>query len=126
MESLELSLLENDILHAHFKSDVVGTEVDVRQLFEAIRRERYGRKGLLAITFGERSYLTNEARALASSAEADEILAADAIIVRDFGHQLAANAFVRHNRPGRPTRLFADMDSAIAWLNEQHHLIEHT
>lgn len=125
MEALELSFLENDLLHAHFKNDVVGTEEDLRQLFATIQRERDGRKVLLVISFGERSYLTSEARALASGAEADRIFAADAIIVRDFGHQLAANAFVRHNRPGRPTRLFTDMASAIAWLKEQHHLIEH-
>jgi hypothetical protein len=35
---------------------------------------------------------------MASSKESNTVIAADAIIVRDFGHQLSANAFVRHNR----------------------------
>ena len=50
-------------------------------------------------------------------------IAADAIIVRDFGHQLAANVFVRHHKPGRPIQLFGDKASAMAWLDTQRHLI---
>ena len=126
MKAVDLSLLEDDVVHAHFKNDVLGTVEDVHELFETIGRERNGRKGLLVVTVGDRSTLTNEARALASSSEGDKVLAADAIVLRDFGHQLAANAFVRHNRPLRPTQLFPDMKSAIQWLGEQHHLIENS
>jgi hypothetical protein len=54
----------------------------------------------------------------------NRLIAADAIVVRDFGHQLAANVFVRHHRPGRPIQMFPDQDSARAWLLQQHHLID--
>ncbi|HQV38396.1 MAG: hypothetical protein IPO60_16495 [Flavobacteriales bacterium] len=124
MKAIELSFLEGDVVHAHFKNDVLGSVEDVHELFDTIGRERKDRKGLLLVTVGDRSTLTNEARALASGPEGDRVLAADAIVLRDFGHQLAANAFVRHNRPLRPTKLFPDMKSALAWLGEQHHLIE--
>ena len=124
MKALELSFQEGDVVHAHFKNDVLGTEEDVHAMFDTIGRERHGRKALLVVTVGEHSTLTNEARALASGPEGDRVLAADAIVVRDFGHQLSANAFVRHNRPVRPTQLFPDMPSALKWLGEQHHLIE--
>ena len=111
MKAIELSFLEGDVVHAHFKNDILG-------------RERKDRKGLLLVTVGDRSTLTNEARALASGPEGDRVLVADAIVLRDFGHQLVANAFVRHNRPLRPTKLFQDQKSALAWLSEQHHLID--
>lgn len=124
MKAIELSFLEGDVVHAHFKNDVLGSVEDVHELFDTIGRERKDRKGLLLVTVGDWSTLTNEARALASGPEGDRVLAADAIVLRDFGHQLAANAFVRHNRPLRPTKLFPDMKSALAWLGEQHHLIE--
>lgn len=124
MKALELSFGDRDVVHAHFKDEVLGTVNDVHELFDIIGRERNGRKGLLVVTMGEHATLTNEARALASGPEGDRVLAADAIVLRDFGHQLAANAFVRHNRPVRPTKLFQDMESALMWLEEQHHLIE--
>lgn len=124
MKAVELSFQEGDVVHAHFKNDVLGTAEDVHEMFDKIGRERQGRKALLVVTMGEHSTLTNAARALASGPEGDGVLAADAIVLRDFGHQLAANAFVRHNKPMRPTQLFPDMPSALKWLAEQHHLIE--
>ena len=120
-----LTFLDGDVVHAHFKEDVLGKVEDVHAMFAAIATERKGRKGLLMVTIGPRSTLTNEARSLASGPEGDDVLAADAIVLRDFGHQLAANAYARHNRPVRPTKLFPDQESALTWLAAQHHLIDH-
>jgi hypothetical protein len=120
-----LTFQDDDVVHAHFKDNVLADGNDVHAMFDAIGRERDGRKGLLMVTVGANSTLTNEARALASGPEGDHVLAADAIVLRDFGHQLAANAFVRHNRPMRPTKLFPDQASALKWLTDQHHLIDH-
>lgn len=124
LKAIELTFLDGDVVHARFKDNIVGTEADVLEMFEAISKERHGRKGLLMVTVGAGSTLTNEARAIASGPLGDRVLAADAIVVRDFGHQLSANAFVRHNRPLRPTELFPDMPSALKWLCEQHELIQ--
>jgi hypothetical protein len=123
LDAVEVHFLEDDVVHAHFKPGHTGTVGDVRQLFATIEAERKHHKVLLMVSVGEGSTLTNEARALASSKEGDHIIAADAIIVRDFGHQLAANAFVRFNRPGRPAQLFPDQEKAMAWLLEHRHLI---
>lgn len=125
LNAVLLTFLDGDVVHAHFKEDVLGEVEDVHAMFAAIAKERKGRKGLLMVTVGPHSTLTNEARALASGPEGDGVLAADAIVLRDFGHQLAANAYARHNRPARPTKLFPDKESAMTWLAEQHHLIEH-
>ena len=124
LDAVTLSFLDGDIVHAHFKDGRVGTETDVHAMFERIAQERGGRKALLMVSVGQGTSLTNEARSLASSEEGDHILAADAIVIRDFGHQLSANAFVRHNRPQRPIRLFPDQPAALAWLATQHHLID--
>ena len=122
--AVTLTFLEGDIVHAHFKDGHTGPVADVHGMFERIAAERGGRKVLLMVSVGQGSSLTNDARALASSEVGDHIIAADAIIIRDFGHQLSANAFVRHNRPMRPIRLFPDQQSAMAWLTTQHHLID--
>ena len=75
------------------------------------------------VSVGESTTMSNEARAHASSPSSADYIAADAIVVRDFGHQLAANVFVRHHKPGRPIQMFPDKESALAWLNEQRPLI---
>ena len=124
LNAVVLTFLEGDVVHAHFKEDVLGEVDDVHAMFAAIAKERNGSKGLLMVTVGPRSTLTNEARAMASGPEGDSVLAADAIVLRDFGHQLSANAYTRHNRPVRPTKLFTDEESALTWLAEQHHLID--
>ncbi len=119
-----LTFLEGDVAHAHFKDGITAGPDAVDTLFGTIATMRAGRKALLMVSIGEGATLTNEARAHASSDAGSELIAADAIIVRDFGHQMSANAFVRHNKPKRPIQLFPDQESALAWLKEQHHLIE--
>lgn len=116
LPAIQVHFLDNDVVHAHFKDGSTGAVDDVKALFKLIEQERGGRKALLLVSMGQGAALTNEARAHASGSEGDHIIAADAIIVRDFGHQLSANAFVRHNRPGRPAHLFPDKESAVRWL----------
>lgn len=129
MTTLELSactltFIEEEIAHAHFKDGCTAGAKDVIELFAAIRNARRGRKALLAVSFGDGAGMNNEARAHASSDEGSELIAADAIVVRDFGHQMSANAFVRVNKPKRPIQLFPDVDSAVEWLRQQRHLID--
>lgn len=124
MPAVRITFLEGDVVHAHFKEGRIGERSDVEAMFDLISKERDGRKFLLLVSVGQGSALTNEARAYASGEESNRIIAADAIIVRDFGHQMSANAFVRYNRPGRPAQLFPDMESALKWLSQQHHLID--
>lgn len=124
LHACTLSFLEHDIVHAHFKDGLTAGPEAVDAMFKAIAEARHGRKALLLVTVGTGASLTNEARAHASSDDGSKLLAADAIVVRDFGHQMSANAFVRHNKPKRPIQLFPDMESAMAWLVQQHHLID--
>ncbi len=123
LRACTLTFLTEDVVHAHFKPGMTGAVDDLREMFAVISRERNGRKALLMVSFGDQAALTNEARAFASGEESSEHFAADAIIVRDFGHQMSANAFVRVNKPRRPIQLFPDQASALAWLLEQRGLI---
>ena len=119
-----LTFLEGDVVHAHFKDGLTAGPDQVDAMFDTIAAEHAGRKVLLMVTVGEGAMLSNEARAHASSDAGSKLIAADAIIVRDFGHQMSANAFVRHNKPKRPIQLFPDKESALVWLKDQHHLID--
>jgi hypothetical protein len=124
LDAVRLTFMENDVVHASFRSGHTATDADVRAMFETMGRERAGRKSLFMVSFEPGAGLSNEARQLASSVWCNTYNAADAIILRDFAHQLSANAFVRHNKPPRPTQLFPDQPSALAWLATQRHLID--
>jgi hypothetical protein len=124
LEACTVAFLDGDIVHNHFKDGHLVSPEEVQEMFEAIEHERNGRKALLMVSVGEGTTMSNEARAHASSEVSCKYIAADAIVVRDFGHQLAANVFVRHHKPHRPIQMFPDQDSALAWLAQQHHLID--
>lgn len=123
LEACTVTFLEEDIVHVHFRDGRIVQPTEVQAMFDAIHRVRQGRKVLLMVSVGERTTMSNEARAYASGPESTAHIAADAIVVRDFGHQLAANVFVRHHKPGRPIQMFPDQPSALAWLKQQKHLI---
>ena len=119
LEPCTITFLEPDLVHTHFRDDRIVSEEEVQQMFDAIEQESSGRKVLLMVTVGTGTSMSNEARAFASSEDSNKYIAADAIVVRDFGHQLAANVFVRHHKPTRPIKMFADQSSALAWLRQQ-------
>lgn len=124
LEACSVTFLEGDIVHTHFKDDHLVTPEEVQTMFDCIEAERKGRKALLMVTVGENTTMSNEARAHASSEGSCRYIAADAIVVRDFAHNLAANVFVRHHKPHRPIQMFPDRDKALEWLKEQRGLID--
>lgn len=123
LKACTVTFLDGDIVHTHFRDNHLVSPEDVQLMFDAIRAERGSRKALLMVSVGDNTTMSNEARAYASSPESSNYIAADAIIVRDFGHQLAANVFVRNHKPERPIRMFTDRESAMAWLNEQRNIL---
>lgn len=124
LQACTVTFMEGDIVHTHFKDGFTVQDTEVQAMFDVVDAQRKGHKVLLLVTVGEGTTMTNEARALASAASANRYIAADAIVVRDFGHQLAANVFVRHHKPARPIQMFPDKESALAWLSQQRHLID--
>lgn len=124
LDACAVTFLEGDVVHTHFKDGHTVQDGDVQAMFDVVDAQRKGHRVLLLVTVGEGTTMTNEARALASAASANRYIAADAIVVRDFGHQLAANVFVRHHKPARPIQMFPDKESALAWLSQQRHLID--
>ena len=119
--SCELHFMENRVVHAHFDAGRVVNIPDVQSMFDAMYERCEGMKNLLVVSVAEGTTLSNEARAMVSSADASKYIVADAILVRDFQHQLSANAFIRHNKPVRPVETFDKMEDALAWLETQRH-----
>jgi hypothetical protein len=123
-KTCELSFLEGDVVHVRFNADRVVDASEVQEMFETMYEVRGKRKSLFMVSVDDGTTLSNEARSLASSADASKYIVADAIIIRDFQHELSANAFIRHNKPPRPIKTFDEFEKAIEWLGTQHHLVE--
>ncbi len=119
-----VTFMEGDIVHTHFKDEHLVTPEEVQEMFDVIEHERKGKKALLLVSVGNNTTMSNEARAHASSEASCKYIAADAIVVRDFAHNLAANVFVRHHKPHRPIQMFPDQEKALEWLKQHHALIE--
>ena len=60
--------------------------------------------------------VTKEAREYGNSEEAYKYLKASAIVCNTLAHRILGNFFIKIQRPPRPTRMFNDLKSAIAWL----------
>lgn len=124
LTACELTFMDNQIVHARFNA---GREVDtddIDEMFAAMHDACKGVRNLFLVSVDTGTTLSNAAREVVSSKDATKYIVADAIVVRDFQHQLSANAFIRHNKPERPVKTFETQEKAVAWLDAQRHLLD--
>jgi hypothetical protein len=107
---------DEQIVHLHFKEGFVVELEEVQDIFETINSAYTNRNFRLLVTAGEKATLSPEARAYASSHESSDVIVADAIVVRNYSHEMTANFFIRFNKPHRPTNWFKDEADATKWL----------
>ncbi|NNC82219.1 MAG: hypothetical protein HKN79_01470 [Flavobacteriales bacterium] len=118
LDKIKITFLENDLCHFHFtNTEEEAEKADIVELHDTIKEHMTVDKCYMIISLDSGATMTQEARDYAASEAFDEIAAADAIIRADYSHEMAANFFIRFNRPHRPVRIFPDMDHAIAWIN---------
>lgn len=106
-------------VHFHFKKvgpDPISKSV-VEEVHSIIAKELDKKKYLLVTTEADVT-LTEPARDFASSVSFDEYIIADAVVTRDYSHEISANFFIRFNRPNRPVKLFPSEEKAINWIHE--------
>ena len=117
LEDVRATFLKPDLLEFHFiqLEHEIGKETVVK-LHDWAVEHLAGKKCYLVVKTEPGTRLTQEARDYASSEEFDKICYADAILRADYNHEMAANFFIRFNRPGRPVRLFPDQEHALAWI----------
>jgi len=111
---------EEVYVHFHFKKgDEPVAKSTVEKVYDYVSVNLKERKYLL-VTTEEGTKLTEPAREFASSKKFDEVIKADAIVVNNYSHEIAANFFIRFNRPNRPVKLFPNRDKAVAWIHEMN------
>lgn len=108
---------DDGIVHFVCAAGAQLDEANTRELFSCYREVAgEGRLLVLSDIRGMRSS-TSGSRALATTPEATQLHAAAAVIVGNGITRMMGNLFIGMNRPAYPTRLFTDLDSAVAWLH---------
>ena len=108
---------DDGIVHFVCAAGAQLDETNTRELFSCYREVAgEGRLLVLSDIRGLRSS-TSGSRALATTPEATQLHAAAAVIVGNGITRMMGNLFIGMNRPAYPTRLFTDLDSAVAWLH---------
>ncbi len=108
---------DDGIVHFVCAAGAQLDETNTRELFSCYREVAgEGRLLVLSDIRGLRSS-TSGSRALATMPEATQLRAAAAVIVGNGITRMMRNLFIGMNRPAYPTRLFTDLDSAVAWLH---------
>jgi hypothetical protein len=118
---------EMGLVELHFdRNDEPVTLEEIEEVFERVKSSLQGEKTYLLVSTIEGAKMSTEARNLASSDAFNSISHADAIIRTDYSHEMAANFFIRVNKPERPVKLFPDREQAIAWIMELKQNQAHT
>lgn len=63
--------------------------------------------------------ITKEARELSASKEFSKTTLAKALLVRNMGHRLVGQIYIKMNKPHIKTKIFSNREKAIKWLNSQ-------
>jgi hypothetical protein len=89
---------------------------EIKEIIEAIGKIGNYKKHLMLI-YGSNSITpTPEARAYLAQPNANPYVIASAFMVKSLQHKLLVNAYLKVNKPDRPTKMFNSESQAIEWL----------
>jgi hypothetical protein len=109
--------LEAGILRGRFLANADVTGPDARENLDLSLRLVGGVRTPTLIDLREVRSQSAEARALLAGPDATRVSSRVALIVGSPLSRVVGSFFLRFNRPGTPTRLFGDVERAVAWLN---------
>lgn len=108
------SLVENVIID--YTS--IDTE-DVLKIKKVNLQLTDGKPYAVLVDSGLFTSITKEARELIASAEFAQKTIAKAILVHSLGHRIVGEFYIKINKPLIKTKIFANRDKAIEWLNKE-------
>ncbi|MES2680559.1 MAG: hypothetical protein V4635_11765 [Bacteroidota bacterium] len=115
-EAFTIRLRSDGILHSHTSSGLDFNVESLKKFNVVMGRMLDYKKAPLLITFDEFAIPPAETREFWAKKEACPYASADAYITSTFGHKLIGNFYLAFNKPGRPTRIFAQQKEAVEWL----------
>lgn len=111
--------IEDGVLWHRIDDAATVTEDDAAPVIDAVRSLTGGTPCPAIVDMRHISFATAAARREFGGPESDEMESATALIVRNTGSRLMAQAFLRLSRPRRPIEVFVDSRRAKEWA-QQH------
>lgn len=111
-------LLKEGMLHVKIRNvDEITTE-QAREIIACMGEFCRDRKRPSLVSSDTFAAPTAEARIFLAQKESNPYVTATAYIARTLAEKIMTNAFIRFNKPARPTRMFTSEKKAIEWLRE--------
>lgn len=111
-----IKLRSDGILHSHTSSAIDFDIESLKQFNVVMAKMLNNQKAPLLITFDQFAIPPDETRGFWAKKESCPLALADAYVTASLGHKIIGNAYLKFNKPGRPTKIFNDEDSAVQWL----------
>jgi hypothetical protein len=89
---------------------------EIKEIIEAIGKAGNYKKHPTLIYASNSITPTPEARAYLAKSDANPFSIASAFMVKSLQHKLLVNAYLKINKPNRPTKMFTSENQAIEWL----------
>ncbi len=117
-EKTIVSLIENNIIHIHLKSNQEIALNDAQEVLESMGIVGEGKKYPVFIDVGEFVNIDDDVRVFSASKAGNIYTIADAIAVDNIAQKLLANFYLKNDHPKVPTKIFSNKHDALAWLSE--------
>ncbi len=115
-KSIEVTLLNEGILHIHLKAKSEITLNDSALAVEEMGKISQSKKLPVFIDASEFCTVDKKARIFSASEESNIYTLVDAIACSNFGQKLIANFYLNQNNLSVPTKIFSEKEEAIDWL----------
>ncbi len=109
-------LLQEGIVHVKIRSVDEITLEQAKEIIECIGEFCRDRKRPSLVSSDNFSAPTAEAREYIAKKDSNPYITATAYIARSLAEKIMTNAFIRFNKPSRPTKMFTTEKKAIEWL----------
>lgn len=112
---VDYSIYDNQIIHVVYPEFVkldLATAIQGEKLLERLNLGPH----CFLLEFHSFADITKEAREFGARPEAAEISIVDAIVVKNIGLKIIANAYMKFNQPKTPTKFFNSQDKALDWI----------
>lgn len=117
--TIRLRLLDNGIIHYTYLPNVEVDDIQHQINHEALLKLVDSNKKYPAILDGDDfANVTPEGRKLVRELEPLIPVSARAMVIKQLGHRIAGNFYIKFHKPIIPTKIFNSHEEALNWLKQ--------
>jgi hypothetical protein len=118
-QSATVRLITSGIIENIIHDYATLEEKDLLEIKRVNKQLSKGQPYAVLVDSGIYTAISKEARELSASKEFAQSTIAKALLVRNLGQRLVGQFYIKINKPQIRTKIFADREKAIEWLNRQ-------